>query len=355
MPAEPNTVGAMSTRLAGRAHSFPARKPALGWYDEGTPEVTDWEITWALDHGISFFVPCWYRKKGNLGQPVEHVLGHWLHEGLFNSRYGDRFQFAILWENGNAIACGVADEDDLLKNLVPYWVEHYFSRPNYLRVGGKPVLFIYRPEELVEELGGPEATRAALDKARQAVREAGLGGLLILGEHHHRVDRPVPHLRTLGLDAAYSYHWPTFCETMPDSLDDPSILAAQRTAWERARDAFGLPTPITASMGWDSRPWGSSFSKARWRLSPSSFQALLEDAREAARALPGDAIDTQLVLLDNWNEFAEGHYIAPHREHGFGYLDAVRAAFAPGAAPHQDLVPEDIGLGPYNTRDTAAR
>jgi len=56
-----------------------------------------------------------------------------------------------------------------------------------------------------------------------------------------------------------------------------------------------------------------------------------------------------MLLLDNWNEWGEGHYLAPYREYGFGYLDAVRSVFAPDAGPHEDLVPEDIGLGPYDT------
>jgi hypothetical protein len=38
--------------------AFPDRKPLLGWYNEGGPEVTDWEIKWALEHGISFFLIC---------------------------------------------------------------------------------------------------------------------------------------------------------------------------------------------------------------------------------------------------------------------------------------------------------
>ena len=35
-----------------------------------------------------------------------------------------------------------------------------------------------------------------------------------------------------------------------------------------------------------------------------------------------------MLLLDNWNEWGEGHYIAPYREYGFGYLDAVRKVFS---------------------------
>jgi hypothetical protein len=59
-----------------------------------------------------------------------------------------------------------------------------------------------------------------------------------------------------------------------------------------------------------------------------------------------------MILLDNWNEWSEGHFIAPSRQHGFGYLDAVRTVFTTEPADHVDLLPEDIGLGPY---DTAAR
>ncbi len=46
------------------------RTPLLGYYDEGSPEVADWEIKWALEHGISYFVYCWYRQRDNVGKPI---------------------------------------------------------------------------------------------------------------------------------------------------------------------------------------------------------------------------------------------------------------------------------------------
>jgi hypothetical protein len=56
------------------------------------------------------------------------------------------------------------------------------------------------------------------------------------------------------------------------------------------------------------------------------------------------------VLLDNWNEFGEGHYLMPTREHGFGYLEAVRRVFAPDSAAPHPVTPGDLGLGPYDSR-----
>jgi hypothetical protein len=55
-----------------------------------------------------------------------------------------------------------------------------------------------------------------------------------------------------------------------------------------------------------------------------------------------------LLLLDNWNEWSEGHYLAPHREFGFGYLDAVRDVFSSAPQEQTDLLPGQIGMGPYD-------
>jgi hypothetical protein len=67
-------------------------------------------------------------------------------------------------------------------------------------------------------------------------------------------------------------------------------------------------------------------------------------------ALPSGHLGSKIILLDNWNEFGEGHYIAPHRQYGFGYLDAVRKVFTDAPEPHCDIVPQDVGLGPYDSR-----
>ena len=38
---------------------YPERTPLLGHYDEDNPEVIDWEIKWASEHGINCFIYCW--------------------------------------------------------------------------------------------------------------------------------------------------------------------------------------------------------------------------------------------------------------------------------------------------------
>ena len=51
---------------------YPMRKPVLGWYDEGNPECVDWQIKWAVEHGVKFFLVDWYWHK------ERRQLEHWV-------------------------------------------------------------------------------------------------------------------------------------------------------------------------------------------------------------------------------------------------------------------------------------
>jgi len=247
-----------------------------------------------------------------------------------------------MWENQNRGHAGVASEEDFLGNLLPYWIETYFKRPSYLKIDNKPVLFIYRPEYLVDDLGGVEKVKQALEKARDACKQAGFDGLVILGEYRGTDPRPLKLMVDEGLDCAFQYCWPVGGDPTPEAA-----VKAQEGYWQAWKDMDVLPFVITLSMGWDSTPWHPTFSA--WRLPPNDFRALCERGKAFMQTLPADSLGRKMVLLDNWNEFGEGHYIAPHRQYGFGYLDAVRDVFTDAPKEHIDLVPDDVGLGPYDS------
>lgn len=323
---------------------FPERKPALGWYDENNPEVTDWEIKWAVEHGISHFVYCWYRNRANVGKPVavdDLYLAHAIHEGFFRSRYRDKMKFSLLWEVANA--GGVSSADDLLQNLVPFWIENYFKHPSYLKVDNKPLVFVFEwgswQNAVAKPLGGtPDKVRAALDAARELCRKAGFDGLLWFVESRSPSDEWRKTLTENGLDGGFPYCW------------------ANGLTAHFGRSAPGMAAYLpVVSMGWNSAPWGNGWERG-WRLgsggrlSPEAFRAACAKVKEAIEALPAGNIGRRLVLVDNWNEWGEGHYVMPHRQYGFGYLDAIRSVFCGDPPEHEDITPEDVGLGPYDSR-----
>ena len=88
--------------------------------------------------------------------------------------------------------------------------------------------------------------------------------------------------------------------------------------------------------------------RCQWVIAPKEFKVLCQKAKTFLDTTPGDRLDSKILLIDNWNEWGEGHYVAPCRQYGFGYLDAIREVFTDAPAEHEDLTPEDVGLGPYD-------
>ncbi|MHB1462323.1 MAG: glycoside hydrolase family 99-like domain-containing protein [Armatimonadota bacterium] len=318
---------------------FPQRQSALGWYDEGNPEVTDWEIRWAVEHGLEFFMCCWYRAAGNIGKPVVPWLNHWV-ESLNKAKYAQMVKYSILWENIGAV--GVSSADDMMQNLLPFWIENNFKHPNYMRREGKPVLYVYGVQKMVDDLGGEANTRRVIRQMRAACEKAGLGGLILMGANHTSPSNDNSLAARIGFDAMWAYHWPTASDVMPANYTNRSLMELTKQCW--AMQAKGrLPRSNTVSFGWDARPWGQK--GAQWHLTPGEFQEMCVEARR--QALAGKHWAEKIVMFDNWNEFGEGHYLSPTRGYGFEYLDVIRKVFAPKAGPHTDLLPEDVGQGPY--------
>ena len=203
-------------------------------------------------------------------------------------------------------------------------MENYFKHPSYLKVDNKPVLFIYRPEFLVQDLGGVTNVAKAFEQMRQACREAGFDGLYLLGEYRGTDPKHLELMKSLGLDYTFAYCW-----HVHDSPTPEQAIRAQMEYIRKTQELSILPQVVTVSQAWSG--WHDEGSI--WKIPPPEFEDLLRQAKDFTAGLPKDQLGSRMLLLDNWNEWGEGHYIAPYREYGFGYLDAVRRVFS--SAPHR--------------------
>ena len=66
-------------------------------------------------------------------------------------------------------------------------------------------------------------------------------------------------------------------------------------------------------------------------------------------ALPEGAWGKRMIMLDNWNEWDEGHFIAPNHKYGFGHLQAIREELTARDNLPDYRTPADQGFGGYNT------
>ena len=340
---------------------YPERTPIIGYYDEADPIVMDWQIKWALEHGINCFIHCWYRYSHNRGKPVtlkDLRFAHAIHEAYFNCRYRDMMDFAIMWECDEKWGAA-ADIADITDNLIPFWVENYFKLPTYQKIDGKPVLYIYSQGNLEKSLGGHEELKKALEIMHEEIKKYGFPGIMIgcmdngwnktnipyFKEHGVEEFSATERYIKLGFDFGYQYCW---------HLNDGFLTEEQRQAYmnsdkpkvpgdtvvdyqlmciknriEKYPDFF----TYCASVMWSRGPWHKVFGIDpktdiwEWELTPEQWKRLLVGMKEMIDTLPADSIGRKVVVLDNWNEWSEGHYLFPNYEHGFGHLQAFREVF----------------------------
>ncbi len=340
-------VGLQSCNLWTEGHHFgwdwmtdwEERKTVLGFYDEYLPETADWEIKFKVEHGIDFELFCWYRpQNGSNDEPIKYNRNaEALHEGYFNARYSDQLKFAITWETAGGPVSGLKDFQE---NVVPYWIEQYFKDERYLLIDNKPVVGMYNISKMVERLGSLQHVKKALEFLRQACVDAGFDGCYIIMSNSNAND--VAKIAEAGFDGQYAYAWghsgylPGTQKSGMQNVQDAAVAAD-------AADRGIIPV---VSMGFDDVPWvreeGGFISLENWEL----MLNWVKD--EFMPTLDEDSLGSKMLLLDNWNEYGEGHFLMPANLHGFGYLDGVREIFGDGDTTHTDVEPTEAQLERIN-------
>ena len=337
-------------------HDYPERTPLVGYYDGDSPEVADWEIKWALEHGINCFIYCWYRKKENMGKPLtaeDLRLGESLHEGFLKARYASQMRFAIMFEAQNK--WGGSDPEDLIQHLMPFWLENYFSRDNYLKIDNKPVVFVYDYQhQLRDGMGGADTQKKAFDRCRDLAREHGFDGLIFAVEYRKDDPSAIDDYRARGYDFSFAYCW-SIKEPNPS---DERVVELQLDKIRKKREEIPDFFVPTAACMWDPSPRFVSMphiytpqnQTSLWKLDPNHWRKLLAEIRTLTDALPEDSVGRKILMLDNWNEWDEGHYIAPSLEFGFQYLQAVREEFTERDNLPDYRLPETLGTNSLNSQ-----
>ncbi|MGN1128501.1 MAG: glycoside hydrolase family 99-like domain-containing protein [Candidatus Flemingiibacterium sp.] len=331
---------------------YPERTPLAGFYEDKNPEVIDWEIKWALEHGVNCWIYCWYRRRDNMGKPMTQEslrLGRGLHEGFLRARYADMMKFAVMFETSDR--WGAADRDDLLENVLPFWFREYFSRENYLRIDGKPVVFLYDPQrQLCRLLGGEAGMKEALDACREAARAVGFGGIIFAEQIIGR-DDPIEGAKSRGVDFCFYYNM----SVGYDKLEAPSDYAYSVQLSKNLKLLASDPGRFvpTVSHFWDAEPRikglpAIKYNPKYWYLSFRDYRKLLRAVKALCDAAPVDSIAHKLMMVDNCNEWDEGHFLFPSYRFGFKHLQCIREELT----DHENLpdyrMPAELGFGPYD-------
>jgi hypothetical protein len=311
-----------------RGHYQPHIPADLGFYDLRVAETREAQAALARRYGIEGFCyyHYWFAGRRILERPFNEVV----------ASGSPDFPFCLCWANEtwsgiwhgapNRILLeqtypGRADYEAHFQTLLPAFVDR-----RYIRVDGKPIFLIYRPEKLPDSI-------ETLAFWRDMAADAGLGGIHFVGMSARPEWNPVP----AGFDAKID---------MQLILTRPWISRREPIKWARDKLEIwrGLPTiysypafvekhKFAATAGelsypclvhsWDNTPRSGRNGVVLEGAMPELFRQSVDDAIRLLKHRPPEH---RLLFLKAWNEWAEGNHLEPDLKHGHRFLEAVGAA-----------------------------
>lgn len=305
----------------------------LGLFDEGSPEVGDWETKWLVEHGIDFKLVCWY--NGTPNAPLKTPRNNFGLVGQLNGKYTDMMKYAIMWED----AANVPPNAEAFRNyVVPYWVEYYLSdRDRYFTIDNKALITIYRMDNLINNFGGVEGVKAQTDYLREVIKGLGYDDAIILTYGGN----PASNLKDMGIDGVMAYNWGQ------NGKNPDYQINGLTTQDQRAKEA-GITAVPTVGVGFSNMYLGQGNHRSD-NITNGDFETVLRWVwNDLLAQRDGERWQTDMLMLSNWNEFGEGHYIMPTNRNGFGYLDVLRNLFA-DEGDHEDARPDEAQKSRFTT------
>lgn len=303
-----------------RGHQQPLLPSELGFYDLRVPEVREDQVRLAQHYGIHGFCYYfyWFNGKRLLERPLEDILETGLPD----------FPFCICWANENwtrrwdglesEVLIGqshsLSSDYDFIKDVIPI-----LKDKRYIKVDGKPLLIVYRPELF----NNPKETAAVW---RDACIQAGIGDIHLCSVIFRQHDP-----RDFGFDAAIEFpphYFPAPEITQNIKAGDEGnfqgkildYIAGARHLIDHPPTPF-YPLYRGVMPAWDNTPRRGSAAVIHHGSSPKAYASWLRSAINYRQ--PGLEKRDNLVFINAWNEWAEGAILEPSITHGRSYLQAT--------------------------------
>lgn len=316
-----DALGGPAPKPWERLKSYPERKPLLGWYKEEDPKVMQQQVAWMNQYGIDQIIFDWY-WSGNAPM-LEHALQNYL------AIHGKKPGFSVMWANHSAGPKNGA----VFYSMVRYWIDNYFSRPEYFKIDGKPVVFIMLGDGLDEKARAfGSSAEELLSKAQSMAKAAKLPGIFFVSGGGGEWILKDAQGKAKGFSGyfAYNYHAGPGGSIGGErrlSRGYVELDQAYRRHWDWMMKFSNAPYILPLTAGWDKRPWGGSKDPLHDRSvsSVKQFKAQLLAAKELLRKYPDKTLNMATICC--WNEFGEGSYIEPTEGEQFNHLKAVLDTF----------------------------
>jgi len=303
------------------------RRPELGYYDESSPDATDWTIKWAVEHGVEFMDVLLYWKNH---APWNEKF---LNQGLSKAKFLPYIKFFITWSNDSKDQ--LITQGDFI-NFYTYVIDNYFKSPSYKRSeNGRPIVGILSVGKMETALGDITVIERLKEQVNKIAISKGYPGVFwIAGGGSSKK------YKANGFEGFTYYNNPAGGSNGYPCSNASLLIPFQPLLWKGlyAKDCVTL---VPATTGFNHRPWfGKMITYGlRYNFTPELFEQNLRDAKSFL-----DSTGQKTILIESWNEWGEGSSLGPHGLFGFSLLDVIPKVFAPNELKRAHIVSRDVNV-----------
>lgn len=353
-------VNVRKARSMFPGHVQPKEPVNDNYYKLDTAQEIDSQINTARAHGVDGFVWYHYWSKGTrlLKKPLDIFLS--------DQSIGRGSEFSLCWANHSwtrswknrkgamdvLLEQGYETTETELKQHVKFLVG-CFTDPRYVKLKGEPVFFLYHPENIPNLPLFVDLLRA--ETAKELGVDCHISGIVTSWQKNwdfleklssatmaqpalslygpvNVFSKQVSPVSMMLKPSAYTRSLPMgvrkFLYPIQDALFNRLTYWDYNSTWKKLLEQMEAALSVDrivhfgTFVDFDNTARYGNRAKLFRGFSPESFQSHFEQALELARK----NTKSGLLLVNAWNEWAEGMYLQADKQYGNTRLEAVKNA-----------------------------
>ncbi|MCR5944029.1 glycosyltransferase [Ochrobactrum sp. XJ1] len=269
------------------------------------------------------FYHYWFGGRLILEEPVRMLLNNkdipmrfcfcWANEN-WTKRWDGNESEILLGQNYSP-----QDAEAFIRYLIPF-----FRDERYINVDGRPVLFVYRPSHI-------DSAKDYVAIWRKICVEAGLKEPYVVAVLTRGATNPAEFDMDAGVERVLHDWTDGSVPEMKHTLNQYVPMKGSVLSYPKVAEFYGSQLDAkdftylrSVVPMWDNTPRYNDAGIMLHGGTPQDFQSWLEDSIGFSRKhLP---LEERFVVVNAWNEWAEGAHLEPDTRHGYAYLNSIGRA-----------------------------
>ena len=301
--------------------------PDIGYYLLDSPDTLRMQAEMMHKSGVygQIFYHYWFSGKLILEEPVKMLLDN----------PDIQMPYCFCWANENWTRRWDGDDEDVLlgqiysredaRGFIRYLIP-FFQDERYIRIDGRPALYIYRPASIpdIEEY---------LDVWEEECLKASLPKPYVVGVLTRGATDPNAFHLDAGTERVLHDWTDNAVRDIGDQLHHYHTLNTHILSYDEVASFYENQTehkPFTYFRSliatWDNTARYGKDAYLVHGSTPRRFQEWLEKLMDYSRETLEE--EKRFIVVNAWNEWAEGAHLEPDTHYGYSYLNAIGRALS---------------------------